>query len=299
MPSSPLVSIIIPAYNGQQRIARAVKSVFAQDYTNWEIVIISDDMSDYECVLAVQGIRSDKIQFQSTGLVGSSAANARNVGLTHARGNIIALLDSDDEFHAQRLSRMLPLVARYGAAASNLKLIDDDTKQEIANISISLNDERLLPEQVFHRFFHAQSVVVFDRKKVAHTYMPRARYEDNIFLMQIYNSIDVIGYLHEPYYHYYKYKGASTSFSVNGFDVADAFLKSASDIKNAVLRNEIYFKSEELKQIMCASMDYAVEAQLFYIDKINTSEQCVEYNEIMKPFLEKCPLPKSLLAARQ
>ena len=290
----------MPAYKGQQRIARAVNSIFAQDYTNWEIVIISDDRSDYEQVLADQGIRHDKIKFYSTGKRASGAGNARNVGLENAKGDVIALLDCDDAFHPARLSKMLPLVEKYGAAVTDLKLIDEKTLQEIPNISIKLNDEKLFPDQVFHRFFHAQSVAVFDRKLITHYYTPLLRYEDNVFLMQIYNSIDVIGFVCEPHYHYYKYPGASTSFSVKGSDVSSAFLKSAYEIKDAILKDQIYFKSEVLKKIVCESMDCAVAAQSFFIDQCKKSPNVqLIYSEVMSSFLREWPLPASLLAARQ
>ena len=262
-------------------------------------MIISDDCSDYEQVLADQGIRSNRIQFQSTGQVGSGAANARNVGLDNAKGDIIALLDCDDEFHPHRLSRILPLVRKYGAAVSDLKLIDEKTGQEIPNISIKSTNEKMLPDQVFHRFFHAQSVAVFDRKLITHNYTRLPRYEDNIFLMQMYNSVDVIGFDCAPHYHYYKYHGAATSFSVNGADVSGAFLKSANEIKAAILNDQIYFKSENLKRIVCESMDCAVAAQSFFVDRCQKSpDVLLNYGKEMSKFLDEWPLPASLLATR-
>ena len=297
MSYSPLVSIIIPAYQGQQRIARAVKSIFAQDYTNWEIVIISDDKLDYERVLADQGVRSNKMQFQSTEQVGSGAANARNVGLSTAKGDVIALLDCDDEFHPQRLSRMMPLVRQYGAAASNLRLIDEYTQQDLPNINLQLLDKKLYPDQAFFRLVHGQSVIVFDRTLINHRYMPLAHYEDYIFLMQIYNVVDVIGYDPDCSYHYYKYQGAATTFSKDIQIIASAFQQSAVEIKRLVRDNQIGFKTENLKQIVLNCMDCAEQSQLFYAEQ-SKKHFNISYSEAMAGFIKQWPLPASLLATR-
>jgi len=51
-PASPLVSIITPAYRAQATLGRAVRSVLAQTHTAWEMLIVSDEGTDYRTLLA-------------------------------------------------------------------------------------------------------------------------------------------------------------------------------------------------------------------------------------------------------
>ncbi len=93
-------SIIIPAYNAEGFLARAVDSIKSQDYDSWEIIIVENGSTDntYEvsCSMA-----SDKIHvFQSD----KGVSNARNLGIGKARGEWLIFLDADDELLPGSLS---------------------------------------------------------------------------------------------------------------------------------------------------------------------------------------------------
>jgi hypothetical protein len=114
--------------------------------------------------------------------------------------------------------------------------------------------------------------------------------------MQMYNFVDAIGYLPESYYHYYKYQGTSTSFSIKQSEVSEAFLHSARAIRDEILHKRIYFKSDELMKTVCESMDCAIASQLFFLEAIKQQPD-KKYCEIMKPFFDTWPLPQSLVAS--
>ena len=87
------VSIIIPAYNAQNWVGRAIDSVLAQSYRNVEIVVINDGSGDgTEQVCMRYG---EKIRYYRQANAGVSAA--RNYGIQLARGEVIGFLDADDE----------------------------------------------------------------------------------------------------------------------------------------------------------------------------------------------------------
>ena len=98
---APLFSIILPTYNRRKLLPRAVESVLAQEYTNWELIIIddgsTDDTRDY-----VIGILNNKIQYHYHENKGRSAS--RNKGLEKSKGQYICFLDSDDELLPNYLS---------------------------------------------------------------------------------------------------------------------------------------------------------------------------------------------------
>ena len=90
--TTPKVSVIIPVYNSAKYIQTALKSVFNQTYTNYEIIIIDDGSTDdtREQLKPYQ----DKIRYFYQENQGSAAA--RNLGIKLAKGELIAFLDSDD-----------------------------------------------------------------------------------------------------------------------------------------------------------------------------------------------------------
>lgn len=103
--ASPLISIIVPAYNVATYIGEALESVFAQDFTDFETIVINDGSTDTpELELALEPFR-DRITYIQQQNRGISAA--RNVGLHAAQGELIALLDSDDKWLPGKLTEQL------------------------------------------------------------------------------------------------------------------------------------------------------------------------------------------------
>ena len=94
MNSDPKVSIVMPAYNVAPYIRETLESVFAQTFTNYEIIIVNDgspDTEDFEQALEPFKARVHYFKQENRG-----AGAARNAGLRAARGEYIAFLDADD-----------------------------------------------------------------------------------------------------------------------------------------------------------------------------------------------------------
>lgn len=101
-----LVSIIIPTYNGADKIKRAVDSVLLQTYKNIEIIIVDDNG-----IMSHQQIQTERIltDYISSGKViyiphevNRNGSAARNTGIKKAKGEYICFLDDDDEFLANK-----------------------------------------------------------------------------------------------------------------------------------------------------------------------------------------------------
>src|SRR6185369_14249286 len=92
--ATPKVSVIIPAYNIAPFIVETLESVFAQTFTDYEVIVVNDgspDTEDFEQAIAPY---LDRIQYLKQENLGASVA--RNTGLQAARGEFIAFLDADD-----------------------------------------------------------------------------------------------------------------------------------------------------------------------------------------------------------
>jgi glycosyltransferase involved in cell wall biosynthesis len=105
-----LVSVIIPVFNRESTIVDAVESVLAQTYKNLEIIVVDDGSTD-ATVDALQPY-NDRIRLICQKNAGPSAA--RNRGVRESTGGIVAFLDSDDHWHAEKIARQAALMDRAG-----------------------------------------------------------------------------------------------------------------------------------------------------------------------------------------
>jgi glycosyltransferase involved in cell wall biosynthesis len=98
--SAPLVSCILPVYNGEKYIRQAIESVLAQSYPRVEIVVVDDGSTDgTEYVVRTFG---DRVRYLRQDNAGPTIA--RNTGLAAATGELIAFIDADDLWSTDRLA---------------------------------------------------------------------------------------------------------------------------------------------------------------------------------------------------
>lgn len=94
-----LVSVIIPVYNGESYLAEALDSVFAQDYRPIEVIVVDDGSTDHTAEIARKYNQVHYLYQTNQG-----PPVARNTGLSHCEGDLIALLDADDLWVPGKLS---------------------------------------------------------------------------------------------------------------------------------------------------------------------------------------------------
>jgi len=98
--TNPLVSVIIPTYNRADKLRAAIDSVFKQHYKNIQLIVIDDGSQDRTADLMKEYPLAEYIIQDHAG-----QAAARNNGLQHSKGNIVASLDSDDMWYPEFLER--------------------------------------------------------------------------------------------------------------------------------------------------------------------------------------------------
>jgi glycosyltransferase involved in cell wall biosynthesis len=124
-PVAPVVSIIIPTYNGSRYLALTIESVLNQTFGDFEIIVVDDGSEEnIEEVLKPFANRISFIRIQNSG-----PAAARNVGIRASRGEFIALLDHDDIWGPENLETKLDFLNKnpdYAMAYSYPELIDSE-----------------------------------------------------------------------------------------------------------------------------------------------------------------------------
>ncbi len=109
--ATPVVSIIIPAYNVANYIGEAIDSVLHQDFTSYEIIVINDGSTDtLELEQVLEPVRERIVYLNQEN---SGISVARNAGLRVARGEYIALLDADDAWLPFKLSEQLEFLKKH------------------------------------------------------------------------------------------------------------------------------------------------------------------------------------------
>lgn len=202
-----LISVIIPAYRAAEHLPQAVASVVAQDYPRVETIVIADDGTDYAPLLARHGLQHAQVRHLSTGGVGLGAPFARNVGIDAASGRLIALLDADDAFKPEKLSRCASPALEHGAVSCGLEIWQGDKPVRTVGTDAK---EGTLPASCYKRTnISMDTMLVYDREALPVRFEhPFSCLQDLEFLLQIFTRLPGLYHLPQPLHEYHKRPGS-------------------------------------------------------------------------------------------
>lgn len=158
MSSTPFVSVIMPTYNRAGLIGKALESVLAQSFQNWELLIIDDGSTDNtKEVIAKYTDHRIRYIYQNN----AERCAARNNGIRQSLGKYITFLDSDDYYLPNRLQLLYAELESRGFPEgffyTGLQLQDIDTgKKENKDVSLTINNRY---DRVALGMIHSQQVV--------------------------------------------------------------------------------------------------------------------------------------------
>jgi glycosyltransferase involved in cell wall biosynthesis len=126
---NPIVSVIIPVYNGESYLSETIASVLGQTENDWEIVAVNDGSTDdSQKILAEYAIKYPGkirvIQMDNGGV-----SRARNTGVSAGRGTFIAFIDQDDLWRPKKLERQIRMFSEndnLGISFTNESVIDSN-----------------------------------------------------------------------------------------------------------------------------------------------------------------------------
>ena len=117
--AEPLVSVIVPVHRGERFLAATLDSVGAQSHPLVETIVVDDGSPDRSAEIAAARPDVRLVRRAHAGV-----AAARNAGLGVARGDLIAFLDQDDEWHPEKLARQAAFLAGHPDVAIALSYMD-------------------------------------------------------------------------------------------------------------------------------------------------------------------------------
>ena len=110
-----LISIIMAAYNAERTIEQAINSVLRQTYTDFELLVVNDCSKDRTVELVKDIVAKDSRVRLISNVKNSGVSYTRKHGLDEAKGEWIAVLDSDDAWEPEKLEKQIELQKRTNA----------------------------------------------------------------------------------------------------------------------------------------------------------------------------------------
>jgi len=191
------IAVIMPAYNAGKTIGRAIDSVIKQSYRDWHLYIIDDKSTDNTANVIEHYLHDERISYivnpQNIG-----AAEARNVGLKHAKEDIISFLDSDDEWLTSKLE------IQYKSIESGNTLLFCGYNYIKKNKYIISYDKGVLSKK---DFLKKKTRICFStvcyKRRGTEVFFKKIGHEDFLFIFELYKRHDSASYINIPVTNYY------------------------------------------------------------------------------------------------
>lgn len=159
-----LVSIIMPSYNTASFIAESIQSVLAQNYKDWELIIVDDCSPDNTDEVVRPYLSDTRIRYLKNDK-NSGAAVSRNRALREAKGKWIAFLDSDDLWMPDKLSKQIRFMENNGYHFSYTNYVEIDVDGKRNGITVT-GPKKITKTGFFNYCWPGCLTVMYDRDAV-------------------------------------------------------------------------------------------------------------------------------------
>lgn len=145
----PIVSVVIPTYNAGKYLPATINSILEQDFDDLEIIVVDDQSTD-NTEEVLNKIGSDKIFYYCLEENHGGPSRPRKIGIKEAKGEFIALCDSDDLFAPGRLNFAVKLLRNHpelGMVFTDEQKFDDATGKDLGNFLKGYDRFHALPKK--------------------------------------------------------------------------------------------------------------------------------------------------------
>lgn len=213
----PELSIVIPVYNVEAYLPRCIESVLAQEYEDFELILVNDGSTDLSGdIIEKYAARDRRIKVISQPNRGVSSA--RNSGLAAASGRYISFIDADDWIEPSMYSVLIPCMrednAELGCCNWSRNFEDGHEKKH----PVFLDDGPMTAEEFVCHIFDSPRTIggsicnkVFIRERIRQVFDESIRLcEDNLFLLHYCAGIRRTYYTSAAYYHIFERSNSAT-----------------------------------------------------------------------------------------
>lgn len=238
------VSILMPAYNAEKTILRAVNSLLEQSYENVEIIVVDDCSTDNTLKILSQ-IEDKRLKVIPSEKIG--VAKARNITLANANGEFIAFCDSDDFYEKDYISSQIEFFKNKKVCMTacnysmKIKVVKKYRKQKLTTLNVGKAIEEIFSDKflfiyLWNKIFRAEYLknIEFDASF--------SWGEDVIFLWDYLRSCpkdSVVVHVNKKLYHYILHKGSFASLQCGKKFKKErlSFLDACENMKEVALKD--------------------------------------------------------------
>jgi glycosyltransferase involved in cell wall biosynthesis len=280
---SGTVGIVTPAFRAADWIVPCVRSVLVQTYPDWQHWIIADDDLDYERLLAAQGLNDPRQRFRSTGLVGSGASRARNIGLGALDTPCGATLDADDRFKPDKLARA---VAALEDNAIVSMAIDERTPDGTHLRDVGAGSDGLLRAANYKWInLSMDSMIVWDRRRTDALYDPDLpNMNDLDFLLKLFAGAAGTWHIGTPLHEYVKL----TQSLSNGAGVTERMIAAKTAILDRLEAGGYPMRDPRAAEGMAAFLRISLSAEASYAAALAETPGLL-FEDHLEPMLGPAP----------
>ena len=283
------VSVILPIYNVEKYLARAVESVSNQTYTNLEIILVNDGSTDSSGKICDDmSLRDNRIKVIHKPNGGLS--DARNVGKRVAKGQYILFIDSDDFINEKMIEILVNNIQAYDADVSccqYMDVYDNNSFPQYSDVRIKklINREEFLKEYLYDTYISASICTKLMKREISDKIdFPVGKvYEDAFYHLELAKTADRFICITKPLYYYYH---RTNSITTKPYRKENMY---AIEAYNNYLRYiEDTYEGKLKKSLMKSALFRLIHANFGVFDKIIVEKDYKDIPEylVVKRFLK-------------
>lgn len=275
----PLISVIVPVYNGEDVIKRSVDSLLNQTYDNLEIIVIDDGSTDNTLQILEEYQRKWDGKIFVHHIENSGQGWARNIGIKYASGELLGFCDADDYYNKDGFEKMEAALYRQKVDLLYTPCLRENEQGvfRIGEIAPPYNKREIIKNMNIFGFYN---LLVRKELCVELGEIPSMIYEDIAYVGALLTKADRIGYYPYPVYHYVNSPNSivnskRTPKILQFRDAIDWALAHASDEYMDELVIALALKCvEKIKSVRFYSD--------CFLEKLHTMRECIENNQYYK-----------------
>ena len=214
------ISVVLPIYRSQDYILDCLKSIVGQTYPPYELILVSDGCIDKSVEIARRFLNTTSVNFKIIEQTNQGVSSARNNGISHASGDWVIAIDSDDCIYPRTFELLMSNVKD-----EEVLTIDYETNRDMADepvvegTDIETLDSKFVLSKFYNREYKLVSPALMLKKSFlvdnAITYDVGCKFaEDDIYVWKVLCRANKILYIRKPLYNYI-FHGESTMTSPN------------------------------------------------------------------------------------
>ena len=263
---TPKVSIIIPTYNREKFLTRALNSILIQTFKNFELIVIDDASTDNTEKVLKNFQKKDKRIKYFRNSQNKGPSESRNIGIRMAKGKYIAFLDSDDEWLPQKLEKQLKFIENKNAKVVTCwAYVNDKIRKKKYFYKVPYYKNPISKILKKNYILSGPSSVILERKVIDKVgfFDSLIRYgEDWDYWIRIIKAGYNFFVVKEPLLKYYLWEGSAT-ITVN-------FSKKAKDLNRILEKHkELFLKYPKIyaRRLRTVGYFFALDGNIFLARK--------------------------------